>query len=237
MSDGAVVAFLGVARIRDQAVLATCFDKSCLNEEKKGFEATLAAVLERATAAYPGWRERTECQGCDGLLHAFADGQGSPQALCIVVAGVRDVQYPDRVALQLLREFADKVSNTQGEEILSEAKVGALNTPLRKIMKELMKSYSDVAAQDKTTEVREKVDQLKGIMQDNVKRILETHVTLESLENSSNSMSSQANQFLRQSVDLRRQVQWRNMKIKIIFAVCILAFLLYLGLSFGIIDF
>lgn len=233
MSENAVVAFLGVARIRDQAVLATCFDKSCLTEEKKGFESTLAAVLERASAAYPGWRERTECQGCDGLLHAFADNQ----ALCIVVAGVRDVQYPDRVALQLLREFADKVMNTQGDEIISEAKTGALNTPLRKIMKELMKSYSDVAAQDKTTEVREKVDQLKGIMQDNVKRILETHVTLESLENSSNSMSSQANQFLRQSVDLRRQVQWRNLKIKIIFAVCVLAFLAYLGLSFGIIDF
>ena len=50
------------------------------------------------------------------------------------------------------------------------------------------------------------MDQLKGIMQDNVKKILETHVTLESLEslpraelkggvalrNSSSSMSSQA---------------------------------------------
>lgn len=81
-------------------------------------------------------------------------------------------------------------------------------------MKDVIKTYNDPAALDKTTEVREKVDQLKGIMQDNVKRILETHVTLESLENSSSSMSSQANRFLRQSVDLRRQIQLRNLKIK-----------------------
>eukprot|EP00927_Polykrikos_kofoidii_P003277 TRINITY_DN11307_c0_g1_i1.p1 TRINITY_DN11307_c0_g1~~TRINITY_DN11307_c0_g1_i1.p1 ORF type:complete len:253 (-),score=60.58 TRINITY_DN11307_c0_g1_i1:126-884(-) len=252
MSENTAVAFLAVARIQDRAVLATCFDKNVLNEEKKAFEATLNSVVERAGAAYPGWRERTDCQGCDGVMHAFADAS----ALCVLVAGIRDSQYPDRVALQLLRDFADKVDelmttsssssrrrsghevlNTSGDELLSEARPGALSTPLRKLMRDLMKSYGDPAANDKTTEVREKVDQLKGIMQDNVKRILETHVTLESLENSSNSMSSQANNFLRQSVDLRRQVQFRNLKIKLILATVVVAFILYLAVAVGIIDF
>eukprot|EP00927_Polykrikos_kofoidii_P003278 TRINITY_DN11307_c0_g1_i2.p1 TRINITY_DN11307_c0_g1~~TRINITY_DN11307_c0_g1_i2.p1 ORF type:complete len:234 (-),score=54.69 TRINITY_DN11307_c0_g1_i2:126-827(-) len=233
MSENTAVAFLAVARIQDRAVLATCFDKNVLNEEKKAFEATLNSVVERAGAAYPGWRERTDCQGCDGVMHAFADAS----ALCVLVAGIRDSQYPDRVALQLLRDFADKVLNTSGDELLSEARPGALSTPLRKLMRDLMKSYGDPAANDKTTEVREKVDQLKGIMQDNVKRILETHVTLESLENSSNSMSSQANNFLRQSVDLRRQVQFRNLKIKLILATVVVAFILYLAVAVGIIDF
>jgi len=231
MAETPVVAFLGVARVQDQAVLAMCFDKNAVSEEKKGFEGAMASVLSRASAAYPGWRERTECQGCEGTLHAFADSQ----ALCIVLAGVRDAQYPDRVALQLLRELSDKVRDTQGPDLLSEAKPGALNTPLRKIMRDLMKSYNDEAAHDKTTEVREKVDQLKGIMQDNVKKILETHVTMESLANSSNSMSNQANQFLRQSVDLRRQMQMRNLKIKVIFAVIALAVILYFAAPF--IDF
>merc|ERR1719343_426277 len=98
-----------------------------------------------------------------------------------------------------------------------------------------MKSYNDISAHDKTAEVREKVDALKGIMQDNVKKILETHVSLESLENNSASMSSQANRFLRQSVDLRRQLQYRNLKIKVIFFLCVLALVVYLALPF--IDF
>ncbi|CAE7467944.1 sybB [Symbiodinium natans] len=91
---------------------------------------------------------------------------------------------------------------------------------------------NDAGAPDKTTEVREKVDQLKGIMQDNVKKILETHVTLESLENSSSSMSSQANKFLKQSVDLRRQIQCRNLKIKAICGTCVAALILYIAMPF-----
>lgn len=223
MAEPAAVAFLGVVRIRDLATLATYFDKSTLNEEKKGFEGALASILERSATAYPNWRERAECRDCNGVLHAFADAQ----ALCLVFAGVRDSQYPDRIANQLLRELADKVKNSQGDELLSEARAGTLSTPLRKLMKDLMKSYNDAGSHDKTTEVREKVDQLKGIMQENVKRILETHVTLESLEHSSSSMSSQANRFLRQSVDLRKQMQFRNLKVKLAVGACLAAVLLY----------
>eukprot|EP00932_Pfiesteria_piscicida_P018677 SRR837773.5530.p2 GENE.SRR837773.5530~~SRR837773.5530.p2 ORF type:complete len:220 (-),score=92.94 SRR837773.5530:75-638(-) len=184
--------------------------------------------MERSGSAYPGWRERAECRECDGVLHAFADAQ----ALCLVVAGIRDTQYPDRVALQMLRELTDKVKSAQGDEVLSEARAGALSSPLRKLMRDTMKTYNDAGAQDKTTEVRQQVDQLKGIMQDNVKRILETHVTLESLENSSSSMSSQANRFLRQSVDLRRQIQYRNLKIKAIAGLCVGAVAAYIVTMF-----
>mmetsp|Transcript_67202 Transcript_67202/g.190095 ORF Transcript_67202/g.190095 Transcript_67202/m.190095 type:complete len:232 (+) Transcript_67202:105-800(+) len=228
MAEAAAVCFLGVVRIRDQVTLASCFDKSALNEEKKGFEGALASIMERASTAYPGWRERAECRECDGVLHAFADAQG----LCLVVAGIRDAQYPDRVVVQMLRELADKVKNSQGDEIIAEARAGGLSTPLRKLMRDLMKTYNDAGGHDKTTEVRQQVDQLKGIMQDNVKRILETHVTLEGLENSSGSMSTQANRFLRQSVDLRRQIQYRNLKIKAIAGLCVGAVVAYVVTMF-----
>merc|ERR1719410_2393347 len=88
-------------------------------------------------------------------------------------------------------------------------------------MRELMRQYSDPGKQDKTVEVRKKVEELQGVMQDNVKRILETHVTLESLENNSSSMNNQANMFLRQSTALKRQMQFRNLKVKAIFGLCI----------------
>jgi hypothetical protein len=228
MADGYSVAFLAIARINDKTVLATCFDKSAINEEKKGFESTLQSLLQRAGSAHPGWRDRVECRECDGILHALADAQG----MCVMVAGVRSSQYPDRVANQLLRDLGDKARNCQGDEILGQAKEGALTPPLRKIMKDLMKSYQDAGTHDKTTEVRQKVDDLKGIMQDNVKRILETHATLESLENNTSTMNQQANRFLRQSVDLRRQIQMRNLKIKVIFGLCVTAVIVYVAQMF-----
>jgi vesicle-associated membrane protein 7 len=225
---GENVAFLAIARVSDKAVLASCFDKAALAEEKQGFEGALAAVLQRAGSVHPGWKERVECRECDGVLHVLADAQ----ALCVLVAGVRSRQYPERVASQLLRDLGDKARNCQGDDILAKAQAGALSTPLRKTMKDLMKSYNNVGAHDKTTEVRAKVDDLKGIMQDNVKKILETHVTLESLENNSSSMNAQANRFLRQSVDLRRQVQMRNLKLKMIVGLCATAVVVYIAQMF-----
>lgn len=222
------IAFLGVARIQDQVLLATCYEKSVLNEEKKSYETALATVLDRAKSAYPGWRDRVMCPESEGVLYTFADSQ----ALCLLAVGIRDAQYPERVAVQLLRDVADKVKNSQGDEALLEAKSGSLSKPLRKLLTDLMRTYNDAGSQDKTTEVREKVDQLKGIMQDNVKKILETHVTLESLENSSSSMSSQANKFLKQSVDLRRQIQFRNLKIKALVGTCVAAVILYIVVPF-----
>ncbi|CAK0890496.1 unnamed protein product, partial [Prorocentrum cordatum] len=186
--SGENVAFLAIARVSDKAVLASCFDNAALAEEKQGFESALAAVLQRASSVHPGWKERVECRECEGVLHVLADAQ----AFCFLVAAVRSRQYPDRVAGQLLRELGKKARNCQGDENLAKAQAGALSTPLRKTMKDLMKSYNDVGAHDKTIEVRQKVDDLKGIMQDNVKKILESHATLETLENNSSSMNAQA---------------------------------------------
>mmetsp|Transcript_56434 Transcript_56434/g.160783 ORF Transcript_56434/g.160783 Transcript_56434/m.160783 type:complete len:233 (+) Transcript_56434:53-751(+) len=229
--SGENVAFLAIARVSDKAVLASCFDNAALAEEKQGFESALAAVLQRASSVHPGWKERVECRECEGVLHVLADAQ----AFCFLVAAVRSRQYPDRVAGQLLRELGKKARNCQGDENLAKAQAGALSTPLRKTMKDLMKSYNDVGAHDKTIEVRQKVNDLKGIMQDNVKKILESHATLETLENNSSSMNAQANRFLRQSVDLRRQMQMRNLKLKLIAGLCATAVVVYIAQMF--IDF
>merc|ERR1712060_553171 len=95
-----------------------------------------------------------------------------------------------------------------------------------------MKTYNDAGTHDKATEVRQKVDDVKGLMSDNVKRILETHATMESLESNSASMSSQANKFLKQSTDLRRQIQFRNLKVKVILGVCVGALCIYVAQLF-----
>lgn len=77
-----------------------------------------------------------------------------------------------------------------------------------------------------------KVDNLKEGMQDNVRKILETHHNLESLEQRTDNMSRQADQFLKQSVDLRRAIQWRDMKLKITIGCVCSAVLLYFIMMF-----
>mmetsp|Transcript_183626 Transcript_183626/g.582468 ORF Transcript_183626/g.582468 Transcript_183626/m.582468 type:complete len:102 (-) Transcript_183626:259-564(-) len=97
-------------------------------------------------------------------------------------------------------------------------------------MKALMKEDSDPSKVEKVMQVQEKVHSIKGLMHDNVKKILETHVSLEALQTKSQNMSDSADKFLKQSVCLKRQVQLRNVRVKVITGACITAFALYLAM-------
>ena len=104
----------------------------------------------------------------------------------------------------------------------------SLSRASKKGMKDLMLRYdSPGGPTDKTTEVRQKVEQVQGIMQENVKKMLDNQTNVESLEEKTDGMSKQANQFLKQSVDLRRQMQLRNLKLKIVLGIIITAVIVY----------
>jgi hypothetical protein len=105
----------------------------------------------------------------------------------------------------------------------------SLSRASKKSMKDIMSKYdSPNGATDKTTEVRQKVEQVQGIMQDNVRKMLDNQTNVESLEEKTDGMSKQANQFLKQSVDLRRQMQLRNLKLKIIIGIIVTAIIIYI---------
>ena len=77
----------------------------------------------------------------------------------------------------------------------------SLTKPLKKPVREIMKRYQ-LADRDKTFEVQTKVEELKENMQDNGRRILETHHNLENLEQRTDNMSRQADQFLKQVLSI-----------------------------------
>ena len=91
-----------------------------------------------------------------------------------------------------------------------------------------MGKYDQPGNVDKTAQVREKVEAVQGVMHDNVRRILDTHTNLEGLEEKTDSMSRQANQFLKQSVDLRRQMQMRNLWLKLCIGVTVLTVFIWI---------
>jgi len=216
-SEADAVAFLALARSKDQAVLAMVFDSSASKDEKAKCEKTLASMLElRAATVYAGWKDSCPVDGSALKLYAMADSDN----LCIAVAGIRDDAYPERVAMKLLKELAKNAKESQGVELLEEARPGTMTKPLRNTMKDLLSSYSSATKQDKTSEVNAKVDDVKGIMQDNIKKVLETHTSLDELQSKSQGMSSNANAFLKQSETLKSQALWRNRKIQAIMGAC-----------------
>jgi len=221
------VALLAVARAEDGAVLARLEDKASEEEELKAFEATLGELLDIAAniPVLPGGWKASQGLGDEGCVYVLAD----PQGVCVVAAAVRR-QYPERMAQALLQELAKEVRLAESEEKIEAAEAEKLTGSLKGKLRVLMRKYSEQAKMDKKTEVHEKVDLVKGLMEDNVKKILETHVTIDSLESKSSSLSTSANLFLKESASLRRQVQARNFRVKLVFVASAAALALYVSL-------
>lgn len=224
-SDSSAV-FLAVARVSDGAVLALRFG-TANSKERTELDAALKRMIKDASKlAYPGCRLRNGGLG-EGAPSLF--GLLDEQAMCLVALGVRGM-YPERVAHQCLGELVASARHLVDLARIEEARPGELGPLLREPLRSLLEKYGSAGKVDKVSDVHQKVDELKGVMQDNVRKILETHASLEMLEQRSQSMSESATNFLKQSVGLKQQLQLRNLKIKVITGCCALAIVAYVSL-------
>lgn len=212
------IVFVGLARVTDGALLASIFvDSKMASQEKQQLERQFLQTCQQQRGSVSAeMRERVILEyPCQGNMFIRAGSDLSRN--CLYACGIRDPGYPDRVAYQCLAEVQERVHMTQGDSLQSVGSL-ALSKPLKKPVREIIKKYQ-LADKDKTTEVQGKVDELKSNMQNNVRTLLDTQHNLENLEQRTETMTRQADQFLKQSVDLRRAIQWRNMKLKIVIAL------------------
>ena len=217
------ISYLAVARISDKAVLASSFSNNISSRERSEIENAFFDFLQTESSAVSGGvRKYKPVSAVGGKLFILADNKG----VCVYSACINDPVYPERAAWQLVDEFSAMIQANSTE--LESAPIESLSRNFKKQMKELMVKYDQPANVDKTAQVREKVEAVQGVMQDNVRRILDTHTNLEGLEEKTDSMSRQANQFLKQSVDLRRQMQLRNLKLKVCLGVTVLIILIWI---------
>jgi len=225
------VAYAALVRVGDQAILAQKGDKAPPADVKK-YEVAVSQLVERAATlpAYPGWKDSLEVAGdlesgsvC--TMFAVADAQ----ALAIVAVTFQG-PVPERVARDFLQELASSVRLVVNEERVSEARLGKLNVEFKKALKDTVKSQNDPSKMDRVLEAQAKVEQVKGLMQENVKKILETHVTLENLQDKSQNMSQSADLFLKRSTAAKRQLQWSNIRVKVMVAASVATVLLIVTL-------
>eukprot|EP01112_Ceratiomyxa_fruticulosa_P014951 TRINITY_DN4341_c0_g1_i1.p1 TRINITY_DN4341_c0_g1~~TRINITY_DN4341_c0_g1_i1.p1 ORF type:complete len:171 (+),score=38.47 TRINITY_DN4341_c0_g1_i1:1119-1631(+) len=77
----------------------------------------------------------------------------------------------------------------------------------------------------KTQQVIEQVEEVKGIMHNNIELMLQNHDKVENLQDKTEMMSSNAKQFKRQATAVKRQMWWRNLKLQIIIVLVVLGVL------------
>ncbi|TPX59688.1 hypothetical protein PhCBS80983_g02261 [Powellomyces hirtus] len=78
----------------------------------------------------------------------------------------------------------------------------------------------------KTNQVQNQVDEVVGIMQDNINKVMQRGEHLDTLQNKTDDLQNSSLQFKRGANRVRKQMWWKDMKMKLILGAVIAAILI-----------
>ena len=101
-------------------------------------------------------------------------------------------------------------------------------------LKRLMVGYgtTESGKQDAIANVQADIDNVKGIMTENIERVLERGERIDLLVDKTDRLGVGAHDFRVRSRGLKRQMWWKNMKLMVLLGV-VVVFLIYLFVGFG----
>lgn len=162
------------------------------------------------------------------------------------IAVVTSQEYPQRVAFRLLTEARAEFDQQFSEEI-SHAKHLGLSKTAKPLLKKLAGTYEDLKTVDKITNVALQVEQVKGMMQNNIEAalkvskatflylidaasmlgngtnllfvgVLQNQDNLETLLDTSDTMRNEASSFNKSTTGVKDRMRWKNTKYMLLIA-------------------
>ncbi|CAO2824509.1 unnamed protein product [Amaranthus hypochondriacus] len=163
---------------------------------------------------------------CDG--HTFNYLVDNGFTYCVVAVESAGRQIPIAFLEKVKDEFTKKY--TGGKAKTAAAK--GLNKDFGPKLKEQMQYCVDHPEEiNKIAKVKAQVSEVKGVMMENIEKVLDRGEKIELLVDKTENLRSQAQDFKTQGTKIRRKMWWENMKIKMIVAAIILALILILFFS------
>lgn len=141
---------------------------------------------------------------------------------CATITGT---QYPSRVAIAMLQDLYKEFTAKHGDNAKTAAE-NSLSKKAKPIFLEVCKKYEDPTGVDKTSKILGQVDAVKGQMQDNIASMLKNTEKAEDMAAKSEQLNEQASVFKKRSTDLKKQMQWKNLKMTLILGGVVLLIVL-----------
>lgn len=154
--------------------------------------------------------------------HQIVYGADIDGLCCATITGT---QYPSRVAIAMLQDVYSDFSSKYGDAAKTAAE-NSLSKKAKPILQDVCKKYEDPSSVDKTQKILGQVDAVKGQMQDNIASMLKNTEKAEDMAAKSEQLNEQASVFKKRSTDLKKQMQWKNLKMTIILGGVILVIIL-----------
>mmetsp|Transcript_1495 Transcript_1495/g.2815 ORF Transcript_1495/g.2815 Transcript_1495/m.2815 type:complete len:224 (+) Transcript_1495:163-834(+) len=124
-----------------------------------------------------------------------------------------DEQNKHRVPFAFLQDMKDLFTQKYGMEVPQLAIAFSLNEEFSRIIKERMEYYNNAgSAVDNLAAVKNQIEDVKGVMVENIERVLERGEKIELLVDKTDRLNQQAFKFEASSRNLRRAMWWKNVR-------------------------
>ncbi|XP_009757440.1 putative vesicle-associated membrane protein 726 isoform X2 [Nicotiana tabacum] len=163
---------------------------------------------------------------CDGHTFNFLSDNGFTYCVVATESAGREIPiaFLDRVKDDFSKRYAG------GKAATASAK--SLNREFGSKLKEHMKYCVDHPEEiSKLSKVKAQVSEVKGVMMENIEKVLDRGEKIELLVDKTENLRSQAQDFRKQGTKIRRKMWYENMKIKLIVLAIIIIIILIIILS------
>ena len=147
-----------------------------------------------------------------------------PNLLFIVLV---NNQYPERYVFELINKIIEENIPTMVNDETKE-----LNPSGRQALKELVNKYQDIKSISKIAEIQQDVDSLKVDMKKNINKMVESVDDVNELQNKSEQLKLESQDYKKNSVELRKITWWQNCKLWVIIIGIVLLIVLAIVLVF-----
>ncbi|KAL8225007.1 hypothetical protein R6Q57_017564 [Mikania cordata] len=163
---------------------------------------------------------------CDGHTFNYLVHDGF--TYCVVAIESVGRQIPMAFLERIKDDFTKKYAGGKA----ATAVANSLNKEFGPKLKEQMQYCVDHPEEiSKLSKVKAQVSEVKGVMMENIEKVLDRGEKIELLVDKTESLHSQAQGFRTQGTQLRRKMWMKNMKIKLIILVIIIALIILIFFS------
>ena len=134
-------------------------------------------------------------------------------------------QYPERYAFELIAKIMEENIPTMIND-----ETGELNPSGRQALKELVNKYQDIKSINKIAEIQSGVDSLKVDMKKNITKMVESVDNVNELQNKSEQLKLETEDYKKTSVEIRKLTWWQNCKLWVIIIGIVLLIILIIVL-------
>lgn len=128
---------------------------------------------------------------------------------------ITTIDYPERLVFPLINDIIPQFKQEHGDKALT-CEANALTKKTEALFSKLVKEYDDPTKKDKLSAVISKVEDVKLTMHSNIDGMLRNIDHTEQVEKTTAKLHEQAKLFDQQARTIKRQEQWKNMKLMLI---------------------